>query len=172
MSSLDLIFAQVGPSLSLARLAAVAGLHPSHLSKIKLGKRKPTAATVAKLRLALVRIRTRQVAAPNKDVALYRALLALACTELGLDAALVQNSNPALRFNLNQEWRDASYARWLAQYLMNCGLGVSQSDVARACGLTKQAICKNLPEIEDRRERDAAFDVMVSRLEELLVGAA
>lgn len=156
-------------AVPLADLARLSGLHVSHIGNIKAGRRMPTAATLAKLRLVAVRLRTRQIEAPLAVVLTYRASLALACRFLNVDAAMAQNSDPARKQTQNVEWRSAATARRLAQYLMNTCMGFRQVDVARAAGVTKQAINQAMREIEDARE-DQGFDQLVRALEDAILG--
>lgn len=156
-------------AVPVSELARLSGLHPNYIANIKSGLRNPKPATLAKLRLVAVRIRTRQIEAPLAVVLAYRATLALACSKLGVDPAMAQNSDPARKQTQNPEWRSAANARRLAQYLMNTTMGFRQVEVARAAGVTKQAINQAMREIEDERE-GAIFDTLVKSLEDAILG--
>jgi transcriptional regulator with XRE-family HTH domain len=156
-------------AVSIAELSRLSGLHPSHIGNIKSGNRRPKPATLARLKLVAVRLRTRQIEAPLAVVLTYRATLALASTVLGVDPAMAQNSDPARKLTGNAEWRSAANARRLAQYLMNTAMGFRQVEVARAAGVTKQAINQAMREIEDEREK-GDFDQLVKTLEDAILG--
>jgi len=157
--------------ISSADVARLSGLHVSHVAALKAGRRRANAATLAKLRLVAVRLRARQVAGPLSLVLTYRCALALCALALGLDAAVVQASDPAKRMTLNPAWCDMATARRLAQYLMNTTMGFNQADVARACGVTKQAVNQAARAIEDAREQPD-FDRLARKLEAAILGIA
>jgi transcriptional regulator with XRE-family HTH domain len=170
MADLSDILQRLPAGISHAVLAQTSGMHPEHLRQIKIGIRTPKPATLAKIRMAVTRLRTRQTQAGHGPVSLYRALLVLACRELQLDASAVQLVDPAIKHNLNQAWKNAALARNLAQYLMNCGLGFAQVEVARASGVTRQALSLAMREMEWKREQEPDFEALVTRLERDLVG--
>jgi hypothetical protein len=159
------ILAKAPPGVSRARIAAMAGFHVRHLRQMESGSRRASTASVARLRLAITRMKAGRVDGPPEEFALYSTLLALASLSLGLDPAMVAAQKPAAKQVMDDDWRAAAGARWLAQYLMNCGFGLKQAAVARACGMTRQAVSLAMQEVELRRETDPEFEALVSRLE-------
>lgn len=166
---LDVVLGRVPEGVSLSRLAVLAGLHVDHVRQMKRGQRKATDATVARLKLALVRLRARATQGPSAEFCLYRTLLARAAVALGLDPAQVRDANPADK-GRTPAARAAAQARWLAFYLMNVGFGLQAVDVARAAGVSKNAVSLALREVELRRETDAAYLALIEALEDELVG--
>jgi hypothetical protein len=158
--------AQLG--IDAARLEAAAGLQGYYYRRLLRGDFAPTPATLARLRTGLARCRARQTD-DRAMVLAYRLALALAAHVLGLDPARCQDQDPARRASFSREWMAASEARRLALYLLNAGCGFSQSAVARAAGMTKQAVSLACREIEDRRS-DRAFDELADRLTAAIMG--
>jgi transcriptional regulator with XRE-family HTH domain len=155
--------------MPLAQLARLAGMHPGHLAEMVAGRRPPTEASLARIRMALMRLRSRATEGPLAEFCLYQALLARAAAALGLEVALVRASGPADKIRTPQA-RAAAQARWLAFYLMNVGYGVTGAMVARAAGVSKNAVSLALQEVELRRDTDAAFARLLEDLETELVG--
>ena len=169
MKELDAIIAPVIKEFSLAEIARIAGLAPSYVHDIRSGKYKPRHATLARVHLAVVRIKGRRTAGSVVVHAIYRLALVVSSQAMGLDAGLVQTSDPALKSVASKDWLDAAQARRMAQYLLNTTLGFSQSEVAQASGVSKQAVSLAVREIEERRENDG-FDDFVNQLERFVLG--
>lgn len=161
---------QVEGKATLGEVAQLANLHVTHLYDLKNGLHQPTPATIARIRFAVSRIARRQTESDLETTILYRMSLALAALSLNLDPAQVQCSDPAAKKTVVKNWRDAAEARRIAQYVLNTGFGLKQADVARAAGVTKQAINQAVSEIENRRD-DPAFDDLVSKVETWIIGA-
>lgn len=168
------ITALLAPALekySLAEIARMAEMSPAYLSHLRSGRRNAKPSTLARVRMGIARLRTKQIGGNHEAIVIYRVTLAMCATTLGLDAALIQVSDPGAKRASNKEWRDASFARWLAQYLMNTGLGMKQTYVARVAGVTKQAVSLAMQEIELKRD-DPEFEAMISRLEHSILGVS
>lgn len=155
---------------TLAEIAHAADLDPSYLSHLRAGRFKPRLAMIARLRLAISRLKQRQTDGPASAVAFYRMALDASAAALGLDPDEVHASDPHARQAACKGWRDACLARWLAQYLLNAVHNIPQADVARASGVTRQAVSLAMREIENRRS-EPAFDALLARLEHRLAGA-
>lgn len=156
--------------MSIARVAVLAEMNPDHIRQIVKGKRKGSPASIAKIKLALARLRARATDGPSVEFCLYQALLARAAQALNVSIAEVRAPRaingriPAARL--------CAQVRWLAFYLMNVGFGVPGAQVARAAGVSKNAVSLALKEVELRREVDADFAQLVDALELELVGGA
>lgn len=151
----------------LERAAALAGRRYNFLMR---GINQPTAATLARLKLALQRLAlARDCGTDHRAAMIYRMAVALAAGALGRDAAAVLKSDPGRRATQDPAWMAAAEVRRLAFYLMNAGAGMKQTEVARAAGVKKQTVSLAVRELEDMRE-DAKFDAMLDRLTAQIVG--
>jgi hypothetical protein len=168
---IEALILRLPPGVTVSYLARVAGMHHVALFEMKSGARQVTARSLGQLRLALSRIKSRQLDGEAAHNALFRSLLVIAANEMGVDPVAAQNSEPSKRHTGSTTWRNAAFARWIARYLMNVTLGFSMADVGRAEGVTKAAVSSSMPEIELRRD-DPEFDAMLARLELQLLGAA
>jgi hypothetical protein len=168
-SIIEALILKLPEGFTVSKLARVAGMHHVQLFEMKSGARQVTARSVGQLRLALSRIKARQMDGDQAHNALFRSLLVLAALEIGVDPVFAQNSEPSKRHSGNSDWRNAAFARWIARYLMNVTLGFSMADVGRAEGVTKAAVSASMPEIELKRD-EPDFDAIITRLERHLLG--
>lgn len=104
---------------------------------------------------------------PMSTHAAYKATLVLAAFTLKIDARRALAAEPGKRANASEEWRDSAAARWVAFNVMVGLLGFKQADVARAAGVTKQAVNNALSELAERRDSDPAIDRVMGELEEI-----
>lgn len=155
---------------ALERTAMIAGRHYTHLLA---GRYSPRRGTVNALHLALDRLKkNRNADVSSQSVLINMAIrfaIALICEARGIDAAPIQNSNPAKRATQSPEWLEASLVRRDAWALVSNAFGVSGSDLARAAGVSKAAISLALGKVEDARD-DKDFDREMERLERALTG--
>lgn len=144
-----------------------------YYGQLLAGLKKPRPSTVSSLRLALDRlIKNREVDVSSQSALINMAIriaIALICEARGIDAAPIQNSNPAKRATQSPEWLEASVIRRDAWALVSNSFGVSGSDLARAAGVSKAAISLALGKVEDARD-DKDFDREMERLERALTG--
>lgn len=165
------IVAPVMGQFSLADVAAAAGLNAQHVYLVVQGNRLAAPTTVSRLRMGVARLRSRSTEGQYEWSAYYRTALALAALALGESPDAVQASDPARKATKDAAWMRATGVRKLALYLMNAGLGLRQTDVARAAGVTKQMVSLAVREIEEKREAPA-FDALVVKMEGWILGAA
>lgn len=150
----------------------------AHVSRTTLwrikrgGAKRLNAPTMARLnnildgKLAPVR------AADASHVAVtYRGWVAHLAPKLGLDAAYVLKIRPAARANFNAQWVKAARVRELAVYCAVTELNISGAAMARAIGLTKQAVSCMLRRVEDSRD-DPTVDAMIEDAAKLISGRA
>lgn len=137
--------------ISVESLCARAGLSRQAYENALHGRSTPTPSTLARLNRALARFKLSYggEAGPMTVHATYRATLALAAGYLKEDAKAALSFDPARRSTSNPDWMAASRVRWLAFWICNGQLGLRQSDIARAAGVVKQAVCDGIREIED-----------------------
>ena len=166
MSQLDDILAPALKTHTLTEIARMAKMSYSHLRDVRRGRRPATPELLAQLGIAVRRLKLRGIDVKLERRAIYRVVLALTAQSLGLDPVSVQVSDPGAKKAANREWREASLARWMAQYLLNTKLNMPQAQVARASGVTKQAVSLAMREIELKRD-DPEFDARLAKLEDV-----
>ena len=167
-ATVRLLLERVPPDVSLAHVARLADMHPVNLVQLSSGRRKATPLVLSRLRLALARMKARASDGPAAEFCLYQSLLAHAAEALGLPVAEVRASDPAAKVRTPAA-RAAAQVRWLAFYLMCVGYGLRGVDVARAAGVSKNAVSLALKEIELKRDTDTAFAQMLEGLEQTLM---
>lgn len=153
--------------VSIDALERAAGIADGHYHALLGGAKRARHATLARMRITLQRLKLKQETGSEEDYRLavaYRLCVALAARELGRDAAAVHRSDPGRRATHDAQWMAAAEVRRLAVYLMNCGAGFRQTEVARAAGLTKQAVQLAVKDIEARRDEGSELDRMLVRL--------
>lgn len=64
-------------------------------------------------------------------------------------------------------WLAAMHVRQVAIYVLNTEAAVRGADLAKALGVSKQAISKTLKAMEDKRD-EPAFDALLNRVHELM----
>ncbi|MBV1706287.1 MAG: hypothetical protein KGQ37_03680 [Hyphomicrobiales bacterium] len=101
--------------------------------------------------------------------AVFRGYAAHFAALAGLDAGAALASDPGRRANASPEWRAAALVRAQALYCTVTELNVNGARVARAIGMTRQAVSQALRRIEDMRD-DAAFDAALDAAAALISG--
>lgn len=154
---------------ALERLAQIARGHYGRL----LGRDcLPRRGMIARLKLALQRHVLRQAADTDTDLLLtlsYRMAIAIAAHALDRDPAICQGQDPARRATASADWSAAAEVRNLAFYLMNSGAGMKQATIARAAGVTRQAVSLACQKLEDRRD-DPKLDRLLDELTAAIMG--
>lgn len=159
--------------VSRSELERAAQLSDRYYAKILAGKHMPRAAVLARLNSALDNIRKRRKAGNDRDFALtvsYRLALIVAATALGHDPTNAQRQDPSRRATQCADWMAAVPVRRLAIYLLTSECGFSQSDVARAGGMTKQSVSDVCAELEDSRDEGSAFERLADTLRDWIMG--
>lgn len=158
--------------VNIDALERLAGIARGHYRRLVAGGTQPQASTLAALKLALQRYRLRQAGDEGTEAHLtiaYRFALALAAEAIGCDPAEAQTVDPSARATKSPRWSRSVEARRIAVYLLNCGVGIKQAHLARAVGVTKQAVNSMVRDIEDRRDDDA-FDALMNKLTDAVLG--
>lgn len=107
-------------------------------------------ATLAKLAAALDRCRRANAGSgPAGNQAAYRAAIVLAAMLTKADARAALAADPAAKASANPLWLAAAQTRRLAFWIANGQLGLRVTDIARAAGVTKQAVSSAIRELED-----------------------
>lgn len=159
-------------NVSRTELATAAGIALTYYSGFLIaGKRRPRESTLARLNTALSNIaRKRGTDSDFPMTVAYRLALIVAAHALGHDAAAAQTADPARRATQCPDWMKAAEVRRLALYLLTSECGFSQSEVARAAGLTKQAVSEACKDLENIRDEGSAFEAKVDMLRDWIMG--
>lgn len=152
------------------RLCAAANIGRQTYLDAVAGASRPRPATIARLNLALKRFSIGFFGGEAAELgphAAYRASLVIASFVMRAEPRRVLNSDPAKRATLNPEWMAAARVRRVGYYIASQFLGFRASDLARAAGVTKQAISTALKELYDERDTDPALARVLAQLEEI-----
>lgn len=162
----------------MSRLCVLAGVHYSSVWRVRRGHgRRLYPGTLARLRRALAG-KPAQVRTPPPPVMIrtvYRGFMLAIAQEffpgLPADAAAIEAlaQDPALSANPNVKWAAAAKARSLAVYCTVIELNLPGAQVARAVGVTRQAVSVMLRRVEDLRD-DPAIEALIGRAGEILIG--
>lgn len=155
--------------ITIERLCGAAGLTEKGYRLCAKGLREATPATLGKLNTALNRFRLGFGAEASEIAphAAYKLCLIVAAFQIrkhladsaGLlgpwqDALATETrqaltADPSRRANADPEWARAARVRQLGIWIANGQLGFKTSDLARAAGMTKQAISAATRAVED-----------------------
>ena len=137
------------------------------------GTYAPRPATIARLKMAIKRHELRQASGGEREFMMaisYRMAIVIAASVLGREAGKVHGQDPARRATQDAEWMAAAEVRRLAFYMLNTMLGLTQTDIAKAAGLTKQAVQQAIPRVEDLAEEGSIFEATLDGLRMNIMG--
>lgn len=163
---------RVQMKIPVRRLCAAAGYDVRAFERVRAGEKQAQPSTLAKLQLALKRFGTgfggdAGAIAPHAAV---KGCIALAAFYLDSDVKAALNADPSRRATANAEWMQAAQVRRLGLWIANQWFGFKQADLARAAGMTKQAVQAAVSELEWERDREGgdnrALDRTMRRIEE------
>lgn len=161
-------------NVSRTELTSAAGIALTYYSGFLIaGKRIPRKTTLARLNTALRNIAHKRGTRDSPDFPLtiaYRLALIVAAHTLGHDAATAQTADPSRRATQCPDWMKAAEVRRLALYLLTSECGFSQSEVARAAGVTKGAVHEAVKDLEAIRDEGSDFEAMVDTLRNWIMG--
>lgn len=137
--------------VSVVSLCTQAGVGRQTFYEALKGVQVARPATLAKLSAALGRFKLSYTGDPGPMAAhaTYRMALLLSAQVLGADPRQALFSDPADKATANKEWRESARVRRLAFWLANGLLGFKVTEIARAAGVTKQAVSSAIKELED-----------------------
>ncbi|WP_062203524.1 helix-turn-helix domain-containing protein [Aureimonas sp. AU12] len=165
---------RLAAGISREQLASAAGMSLRHYDRLVIGDRgTPRASTLGKLRTALARLGRVQGAQDDMTRlvgSLFNAALALICQREGVEPSEVLRHAPSRRATADPAWLAAARLRQRAIALVNQGLDLPQSELARALGLTPAAISLAMGAVEDARHEDPELDRTMDVLERMLRG--
>ncbi|MBB4649261.1 hypothetical protein GGQ99_000983 [Aminobacter niigataensis] len=154
------------------RLCAVAGVGRRTYDYMHNGTTAPQAATLGRLQTALDRLR-RGVGGEAYGLAphaVYKSCMVVAASYMQANATAALDADPGRRATANPEWQRAAEVRRVGYFIANQFLGFKISDLARAAGVTKQAVSTAVRELEWERDREGGnngqLDRLLSKLEE------
>ena len=160
---------------TIDRLRLAAGMSVSELSKragvaystywfIRTGRVKPMRKTLEKYAAGLSASPKVKPRAPFDELALaaYRGHVAAISAKLGADPAEVVASIPSRSATQDAKWALAAKVRSLAIYCTVVEFNLPGAVLARAIGMTKQAVSWNLKRVEDLRDDPTVDDIIES----------
>ncbi|KTQ97778.1 hypothetical protein NS226_03815 [Aureimonas ureilytica] len=164
---------RIAAGLSIEQLAGCAGMSERNYRRLLADECKPRPSTLGKLRKAIARLGRIQSAPDDMSrlvVSTFHAALALLCAREGVATGDVLRHDPARRATSDAAWLRAARLRQRAIALVNQGLDLPQSELARALGLTPAAVSLAMGAVEDARHDDPQLDRDMDQLERLLRG--
>lgn len=157
--------------VSRGDLEREAGISPNYLSMVLAGRYRLRSETIARLHAALNAIaRKRRTPDDYPLHVVYRLAVVAAAQALGCDPVAAQDADPARRATQDPTWMAAASARRLALYLLSAECGIRQAAVARAAGLTRQAVSEACRAVEDLRDDGSALDATIDTLKLWIMG--
>lgn len=159
--------------IPMSKLCAQADVAWATYNDALRGKYRPTGATLGRLQTALDRLR-RGVGGEAFGLAphaVFKTCMVVAAAYMQADARSALDADPGRRATANPEWQRAAEVRRVGYFIANQFLGFRTSDLARAAGVTKQAVSSAIRELEWERDAEGGnnrqLDELLSRLEEV-----
>lgn len=150
-------------------LCVQAGVGTSTYYEVLDGTRAARPATIAKLNQALGRFKLAYAgdSGPLTVHAAWKGALLIAAFTLKADPRGVLFSDPSRRATSDPVWREQAHARRMAYWLANGLMGFRATEVARAAGVSKQAVSQGIKDLDQQRDQDPALARACRQLEEL-----
>ncbi len=159
--------------IPLTRLCAQAGVGRQTYHDAQRGRSRPTGTTLGRLQTALKRFHM-GFGGEAGDIAphaAFKACMVVAAAYMDADPKAALEADPGRRATANPEWQRAAEVRRVGYFIANQFLGFKISDLARAAGVTKQAVSSAVRELEWERDREGGknrqLDQLLSKLEEV-----
>lgn len=150
--------ARIRAGLSHSQWCRAAGLELNNWHKLRRGEQQPTAATLKKLEAAMGEQRQPK---PIKLIAgFHRLVVGLCADAMGTDRDAVLGTDMTKQRPQNAAWLQAAQIQMMATYITAVELEVSNAELGRAIGQSRQAVQKARNRVEDLRdmpEVDAAL---------------
>jgi len=156
--------------VSVYGLCQKAHVSPLTYRRLKTQRTKrPWPSTLARLDAALG---GQRVAPPRKLSSeqirpYFNLVLAYCCRAAGLSHFDIVATDPHANRPRDLNWLAAIHARQVAIYVLNTESNIRCTDIAKALGVTKQAISKTLKAMEDKRD-EPAFEALMQRIHEIM----
>lgn len=125
--------------------------------------------TLARLNHALERFKLSYAGdkGPLAVHAAYKAALVIAAGQLKANFKAAFFSDPSRKATADADWLASARVRRLAYWISNGMLGFRVTEIARAAGVTKQAVSSAIKELED--DEDPEMQRVLRHLEELFL---
>ena len=148
---------KVPEGVSVARVARAADMNERYIYELMRPSAPVRQSTVARIKSAIIRIRTGEEKGTGRGHAVYRSLLVVVSLAMGFDPVSVQMTDPRGNRTRNDRWIDHVFVHAVARSLMVTVFGFRQVEVARELGLTRAAVSKSVKQVADREDSDAGF---------------
>lgn len=106
---------------------------------------------------------------PREARAIWRLIVFCEAYRAGLDPQLVFNLELNRSARATKQWRAANGCRRMATYIAHTMFGITYSELAEICGISRAAVSQIVHDIEDRRE-DPKFDGWLSDIQRAVNG--
>jgi sarcosine oxidase delta subunit len=106
---------------------------------------------------------------PREARAIWRLIVFCEAYRAGIDPEYVFKLRNADRRTANKHWRAANGCRRMATYIAHTMFGITYSELAEICGISRAAVSQIVHDIEDRRE-DPKFDGWLSDVQRAVNG--
>jgi transcriptional regulator with XRE-family HTH domain len=144
--------------LTIEATARAAGIAVRRVMEWRSGASVPRRSNLARYQQAIRRAGRTLSGQDRLLLNLWDAVLVLVAREHGVCPATVRGHEPALRATRSPVWVQQQRVRWEAIYLLNTVFGVQQADIAKALGVTRQAVQQAVRAIEASRDGDLDAD--------------
>jgi transcriptional regulator with XRE-family HTH domain len=158
--------------ISTSALIAAAGIYPQTYFLAIRGSTNTRASTLDAIEAALDRLSAGETSTAKLSLcqAYLRSITVQLAVKTGWDPELMLTQDFSSENTEDPVWLQASRLRRCAVYLVVEGLRLGKADIGRAVGVSRQAIHKSVAAIEAERERDAAFDALMSGMMLMVAG--
>ena len=150
--------------MSVSELSKRSGVAFSTYWFIRTGRTKPTLKTLQRYAAGLVAVPKAKPHSQLQTLALaaYRGHVAGISAKLGIDPAEVVASIPSRSAVHDPKWAKAAKVRQLAIYCTVIEFNLPGAVLARAIGMTKQAVSWNLKQVEELRDDPTVDEIIES----------
>jgi transcriptional regulator with XRE-family HTH domain len=155
--------------IPVSDLTQAAGLSERNYRRFRQGELQARPSTIARLNTALAGFKT-SLGKASGDLATpaaFKLCVVTAAFYLNGDAHSALNADPRRKGIAADAGLEATRIRRLAYWISNQMFGFSQTAIAQAAGVTKQAVCIALREIEDLRDTDRNLDQVLNKIEKV-----
>lgn len=155
----------------LTQLARVLGVAPSTVWRWRQrGLTREQRNRLERARLTVAR--QSRPPEPGPALVAYRAVLVAVAAEFSCEPAEVLAYDPGSRANGSPKFRRAARVRRVAQFLLRYALDIAPVEIARATGVSRQAVHALILDVEDERASDPDFAALIDGLCERFAPAA
>lgn len=162
--------------LSHAKLCRLAPISADRWWRLRQGGEKPAPITVARLKAVLEAVRGAK--ASDQIVCLQipllapivRVIMAYLARETAMPVDVMLAQDLTVERGQNAVWLQAARLRQMALYLLIIECDIKGAELARACGVTRQAVSLAKQSVEKMEAGDLAVRDLLARARHVLVG--